>query len=402
MHQTRTGDQNLVKALNKAIVLNILRSLSPISRASIAKVSGLNKATVSALVDELIGEHMVLELGPGESSGGRRPQLLMMNERAGVAVGVELGVDYMLVVLLDLKAKVLWRRRVSQDHRAGPAACLDRMGGLIRQGLNSVPPAPRGLLGVGVGVAGLVDHHLGRLLYAPNLHWEDVPVRDWLQERMQVPVVVDNEANAGAVGELWAGIAAGVRDFVFLSASTGLGAGIVLNRELYRGRGGVAGELGHCTIDVSGPVCSCGNRGCWEIFASEQALRQHLARLVTDTSALAKTASSQLTTDVVVGAAQQGDSAAMTALSIVGEYLGVGIANVINTFNPELVVIGGGLAAGGAYILNPARQAVESRALAHPRGDVRIALSGLGHEAGAIGAGALVLQDHFRLPVVAV
>ncbi|HYF91715.1 MAG TPA: ROK family protein [Symbiobacteriaceae bacterium] len=392
----RTGDLALVKELNKAIVLNILRSQSPISRAAIAKVSGLNKATVSALVDELAAEQMVLELGPGQSSGGRRPNLLMLNEQAGLVAGADLGVGYLLVVLADLRARVHWRRRVTLDAQAGPEGCLERLAALVEEGLQAVPAAPRGLLGVGVGVPGLVDHSPGRLIFAPNLHWEGVAVADWLTRRLRVPVYVDNEANAGAVGELWAGCATGVRSLIYVSAGIGLGAGIILNREVYRGAGGVAGELGHTTIDVTGPLCSCGNRGCWETYASEVALRSQVNRLLAgQTSILAGT---EPTIEAVVTAARQGDGTAITALSVIGEYLGVGIANIINTFNPALVVIGSSMAEGGSYILNPARRAVEQRALAHPRAGARILLSTLGVDACAIGAGALVLQEHFRLP----
>ncbi|HWI62732.1 MAG TPA: ROK family protein [Symbiobacteriaceae bacterium] len=383
MVQVRTGDQALVKELNKAIVLNLLRSQSPISRAAIAKVSGLNKATVSALVDELAAEQMILELGPGESSGGRRPHLLMLNEQAGVVAGVDLGVGYLRVVLLDFKARVLWRRRVALDQT--PEACFDQVAAVVAEGLAAVPATPRGLLGVGVGVPGLVDHARGRLIFAPNLHWEGVDVAEPLHRRLGVPVFVDNEANAGAVGELWAGCATGVRSLIYLSVGIGLGAGIVMDREVYRGAGGVAGELGHTTVDINGPVCSCGNRGCWEMYASGVALRNRLPGA---------------TIESVTSAAHSGDAAAIAALSVVGEYLGIGVANVINAFNPSLVVVGGSVAEGGSHLLNPARRAVEQRALAYPRSGAQIVLSALGAEACAIGAGALVLQDFFRLPAL--
>lgn len=385
MTQVRTGDQGLVKELNKGIVLNLLLRHSPVSRAAMAKMSGLNKATVSALVDELTAEGMVVELGPGESSGGRRPHLLMLNEQAGLVAGVDLGVGYLLVVLMDLRAAVRWRRRVTWDCTVGPEVCLEQVAALVEEGMASLTAGPRGLLGVGVGVPGLVDHGQGRLLFAPNLPWEGVDIAALLAPRLGVPVFVDNEANAGAVGELWAGCARGVRNLVFLSAGIGLGAGIVFDREVYRGAGGVAGELGHTTIDVTGPLCRCGNRGCWELYASETAL---LSRIGAPSI------------EAVVEAARAGNKAAAGALEAVGMYLGVGIANIINAFNPALVVIGSSIAGGGHFVLDPARRAVEQRALAHPRAGVQVVLSALGAEACAIGAGALVLQEQFRLPTL--
>lgn len=395
----RTGDQSFVKELNKAIVLNIIRNQSPISRPAIARVSGLNKATISVLVDELIEGQMVNGLGPGESSGGRRPQLLMFNERAGYVAGVDLGVRSLFVALMDLKTHIQWKRRVAFDPAVGPEACLEAVAELVEEGMRSLSPAPFGLLGVGVGVPGLVDHPAGRLIFAPNLRWEDLPVRNWLQSRVQVPVYVDNEANAGAIGELWAGAAAGVRNLVYLSVGAGLGAGIILNGEIYRGSDGVAGELGHTTIDVSGPACSCGSRGCWEIYASEAALRNYVLRS-NGRSVMAGLEPDAITISAVIGAAQQGDAVAIAALSAVGEYLGIGIANLVNAFNPSMVVIGSAMAKAGSLVTNPAGRTVEHRALAYPRSRTRIVSSALGEEACAIGAGAMVLQEQFRLPAV--
>lgn len=400
----RTGDQSLVKELNKAIVLQIVRNLSPISRAAIAKVSGLNKATVSAMVDALIEGRLVTELGPGESSGGRRPQLLLFNDRAGYVAGVDLGVRTLFVALMDLRAQILWKRRVSLNPAAGPDACLERVAELVEEGLRALPAAPFGLMGVGVGAPGLVDHEAGRLIFAPNLPWGDVPIRTWLHRRLRVPIYVDNEANAGAIGELWAGAAAGVKNLVYLSVGPGLGAGIILNGELFRGADGVAGELGHTTIDASGPVCGCGSRGCWEMYASEAALRQQVLRFIAAgqmaPSPLARLGPDEISTLAVVGAAVQGDPVAIAALSAIGESLGLGIANLVNIFNPSLVVIGSAMAEADSYVINPARRVVEQRALAYPRSRARLIRSALGVEACAIGAGALVLQEQFRLPAV--
>lgn len=382
----RTGDQALVKALNKAIVLDMLRRHSPISRAEIAKVTGLNKATVSALVDELIAGEMVFEAGPGESSGGRRPQILNFNEQAGLVAGAELGVGFLRVAITDLRARVLWRQYVTFAPHEGPEPCVRLLASLIQEGMAAVPPTPRGLLGIGVGVPGLADYGEGRLIYAPNLHWENVPLRDWLQNSFPgLPIIVDNEANAAAVGEHWSGCAKDARTFVYLSVGVGLGAGVMLAGDLFRGVGGGAGEIGHTTIDVNGARCSCGNRGCWELYASEAALQRELNQSIPP--------------GVVVQAARQGDSAAGAALSKVGEALGVGIANTLNTFNPELVVIGGGIAEAGGLVLEPARRVVEQRALSRPLGQTRILTSALGAEACAIGAGALVLHEAFRLPL---
>ncbi|MEW6046532.1 MAG: ROK family transcriptional regulator [Bacillota bacterium] len=385
-----TADQFLVKALNKGIVLNLLRLRGPISRADIAKATGLNKTTVSALVDELTRQHLVREVGMGESTGGRRPRLLTLNASAGFAIGADLGVDYSLVVALNLQAQPIWTRRVRRAPGTDPKADVNQLAELIEQAVAAVSPAPLGLLGIGLGVHGLVEYPGGRLLFAPNLGWTDVPVGEWLGERFKVPIVVDNEANAGALAELWAGAGQEARSLFYFSVGVGLGAGIVIDGEIYRGAAGTAGEFGHTTVDPAGPPCNCGNRGCLEVFVSERALMAYLQRSSPEPVSLSA--------GDVFQAAGAGDAAAISALARLGEYLGIGIANAINTFNPELVVIGGPIARGGHHVLNSARRVVEQRALAFPRGRARIVVSALGEEACAIGAGVMILQEFFRIP----
>lgn len=385
-----TADQYLVKALNKGIVLNLLRLRGPISRADIAKATGLNKTTVSALVDELARQHLVREVGMGESTGGRRPRLLTLNASAGFAIGADLGVDYFLVVALNLQGQPVWKKRVKRAPGTDPKVDVAKLADLIEEAIAAVSPAPLGLLGIGVGVHGPVEHPGGRLLFAPNLGWTDVPVGEWLAERFSAPIVVDNEANAGALAELWAGAGQDVGSLFYFSVGVGLGAGIVIDGEIYRGVAGTAGEFGHTTVDPAGPPCNCGNRGCLEVFVSERALMTYLQRSGPE--------SVSASAEEVFQAADAGDAAAISALARLGEYLGIGIANAINTFNPELVVIGGPIARAGHHVLNAARRVVEQRALAFPRSRARIVVSALGEEACAVGAGVMILQEFFRIP----
>ncbi|MCG0238739.1 MAG: ROK family transcriptional regulator [Firmicutes bacterium] len=400
----RTGDHMFVKQLNKTIVLNTLRRHSPISRAEIAKITGLNKSTVSALVDELLNEHLAREIGPGASQGGRRPQLLVLNTRAGVVVGAEIGVNYLTVIIQDLLGQPIWQHRAGLRDPHNPETTLGQLADTIRQGLQHVPETPLGLMGIGLGIPGLVDYEHGRLLFAPNLRWEDVDVRAWFQERFEAPVKVDNEANAGALAEHWSGAGAGLQNVVYFSLGIGIGAGIIIQGELYRGHGGLAGELGHTTIDMSGPLCSCGSRGCLEAMASEAALRRYFTAHPAYTAPIPEPEPGPdhpaPFIEGIVQAAKEGNGAAIAALRDVGRYLGIGIANAINTFNPQRVIIGGPLALGGDNLLNPARQVVRERALAAPREQAEITLSAHGPDACAIGAGVLILEDLYRLPAV--
>jgi predicted NBD/HSP70 family sugar kinase len=372
------------------VLLNLLRLHGPLSRAGLAKLSGLTKATVSTLVQGLIEDHLVDEAAPGRSRTGRPPTMLDLNASAGYAIGADLGVDYLLVVALDLKGRPIWRKRAIKPERADLREDVASLGLLIEEAMRAMPPTPRGPLGIGVGVHGLVDPARGQLVFAPNLGWRDVPVADLLAGRFSVPILVANEANAGAIAETWVGVAREVRNLVYLSIGIGLGAGIVIDGELYRGSTGTAGEFGHTTVDPSGPLCNCGNRGCLEMFVSERALVSDLQPL--------QSGSATVAADQVFRAAEEGDPAAIAALRRAGEYLGIGVAGVVNTFNPQLIIIGGPMARGGDYLLGPVQQVVEQRALAHPRQSASVVLSTLGESACAVGCGVMILKEIFRIP----
>ncbi|MBE3598313.1 MAG: ROK family transcriptional regulator [Limnochordaceae bacterium] len=373
------------------MVLNLLRLRGPMSRADIARITGLHKATASGLLEALLARQLVKEIGTGPSTGGRRPKLVTLNASAGTVIGADLGVDYLLVVMLNLHGQVVWRKRILEAGSANPAEEVERLAHLIEEAVASVPPAPLGLLGIGVAVPGLVEDETGRLLFAPNLGWQDVPVGDLLRRRFDVPVRVENDGNTGALAEVWAGALEGAGHLFFLNVGVGVGAGIIIDGEIYRGARGMAGEFGHTTVDPAGPLCNCGNRGCLETFVSQRALTGLVRRG-------ADTGPTTLSAEAVFQAAERGDPAAIAALARVGEYLGIGIANALHTFDPDVVVIGGPMARGGPSILNAVRRVVEQRAMPSIRSHVRIVVSTLGEDAPAIGAGAMILQEFFRIP----
>jgi len=238
----RTGDQALVREINLSIILNCLRETSPLSRAQLAEITGLNKTTVSSLVRELIARHFVREIGFDSSGGGRPAVLLELNPDAGCIIGLEIGVDFILAILTDFKAQVLWRHREDTDQTEGQEAILARALDIVRQALTVSQSIHSPVLGIGLGVPGLVDVSSGTLLFAPNLKWRDVPLHEVFSQEFDVPVFVDNDANVAALGERYFGAAQRSKDFVYLSIGVGLGGGIVLDGQLYRGIGGYAGS----------------------------------------------------------------------------------------------------------------------------------------------------------------
>ncbi|WP_128578016.1 ROK family transcriptional regulator [Geobacillus sp. JS12] len=383
----RTGNISLVKKMNKQLVLKLIRDQHPISRADIAKTTGLNKATVSALVDELIAEHFVHESGIGESTGGRRPLMLRFNADAGSLIGVELGVNYLYAVLTNLNADILWEQRRSFRPSEGQEAIIGEMMELIEAAIRRAPATPYGVMGIGIGVPGVVHTESGTVVFAPNLRWDDVALAAVLRQRWpERPVIVENEAKLAALGEKWFGAGNEFVHFVYISAGIGIGAGVVLHHQLYRGVSGLAGEIGHHTIDVNGIRCSCGNIGCWEMYASEKYIERRLAE---------EGRSEWLDERFSIAAmalAAESDEQLARILEETGRYLGVGLLQVIYAYNPEAVIIGGPLAQAGEYVIGPARQEVRKRILVKKESEPSIISSKLKEKSCAIGAAASVLE----------
>jgi glucokinase-like ROK family protein len=398
-----TGNQGLVKDLNKAIVLNMVWRSGPISRADISRASGLNRTTVSSLVDELIAGGYVTEVGMGESALGRKPIMLKPNPQVGVIIGVELGVNFVRLIASDIMANVVARSELAIHPDDGVDAIVESMVNAIKSTAASVPPTLQGLIGVGVGVPGLVRANSGVLAFAPNLRWKDVSLRAMMENQLGVPVFVDNEANAGAIGEKWFGAGVGVQNMVYLSVGIGIGVGIVINGELYRGSMGYAGEMGHFTIQPDGPECGCGNRGCWETLASERAALGRATQAIRDgrPTILARRASERLTVDELAKACSDGDEVSRRALAETGKYLGIGIAGLINTFNPDLVIVGSTVGCCSQLVLDEAEKEIRARGLTQLAGEVRVVQAALGQDACAIGGISLVLNDLLSLPKIA-
>lgn len=381
----QTGDSAMVKQLNRSIVLNCIRRSSPVSRSSVSRLTGLNKSTVSALTAELVAEQQIVELGTGHSTGGRRPQLLSFNAQVGLALGIEVDVTAIRGAVCDLSGRRLATYEVSMpvDNRVDDT--VDALLSVARYLIEQAPPTPLGILGVGVGVPGIVDTAQGTVLLAPNLGWQDLQLRSLLEKSLGLPVYLENEAKAAALGEKWFGAGGEAANLVYVSLGMGIGAGVILNGQLFRGSHGLAGEVGHTVVEAGGPPCSCGNRGCWELYASEKALRKRLGDLALDPGAMLERA-------------ENGDAQVISALSAVGEYLGIGLVSLLNTFDPDMVVVGGPLARCGKWLINPAERVVAERLMLRGARRLRLAVSGLGLDACALGAASIFVEAHFSPP----
>jgi len=401
MKLTDTADQVWVRRRNRAIILETLRTSHTLSRAGLASATQLNPSTVSSIISELINENLVRETDLIQPATGRPGRLVELNPLGGCSVGVEINVDYVMVILTDFTANILLRARRALRPTDNQELILDRVERLVKQALLEGEASNLRPLGIGVGLPGLVSFPKGELKLAPNLNWRNIPLQELWVQKFALPVYVENEANAAALGEFYFGEAQGVENFIYLSAGIGLGGGVIINGKLFRGSSGYASEVGHMTIDPQGSLCGCGKRGCLETLAGPRAVVERVARtlktgLASSLSELQNGGSGQLTFDDVIEAAQANDPVALAALEEVGRVLGVGVANLVNIFNPELVVLGGALNQASSIILPVVKQAVQENALEPSAENLQITPSALGADACVMGAVALVLDEILR------
>ncbi|WP_416148755.1 ROK family protein [Salipaludibacillus sp. HK11] len=366
--------------MNKNLVLNSIRTNAPLSRAQVSISTGLNKGTVSSLVAELVNEDLIYEIGPGQSSGGRRPVLLMFQNRSGNAIGIDIGVNYLLGTLTDLSGSILNKIEISTDN-TDVDNILNLLQKLITDLTNLASNTTYGVVGIGIGVPGIVNEN-GKVLFAPNLHWENVDLKYHIENMFNIPVQVENEANAGAYGERIFGKGKDSKNMIYLSVGIGIGSGLIVNDRIYKGQEGFSGEFGHMSIETNGPKCTCGNKGCWELFASEQALVKKAEQVFSEKNSLG---------DLVIKASNNNPSA-INIFHEVGGYLGQGIINMVNIFNPELIVIGNRITKAQKWIENPLKQVISSRALPYHRENLSVEFSDLNSTGIALGASYLMIE----------
>ncbi len=400
----RTGDQALVRQMNLSVILHPLRKDAPISRARLAEITGLNKTTVSSLVKELIEREFVREEGLKSTGTGRPATLLSLDPMAGCIISAEIGVDFISVIATDFAPEIIWRQQDQIRPEMGQGLIMDRALALLNQALAEGNLSCKQPFGVAIGVPGLVDQFSGELIFAPNLGWKNVPIRDLLLEALgsDIPIFVDNEANMAALGEQFFGAAQGYEEVLYISAGVGLGGGIVHGGRLFSGATGVGSEFGHMTMNPKGELCNCGNRGCWETQVSQRALFRYLKQNTKGhSSALAKLINGdadELTVSRVVELARLGDATAVKALERIGHNLGIGVASLVNALNPELVVFGGILSLASDFLLPCVDRELRRRALQMNREATRVVRAHHGFDACVMGGVATVYQTVLAAP----
>lgn len=384
--KTLTGNQQLVKQINKTLVLETILHEAPISRADISQKVGLNKGTVSSLVNELLEDQLIYESGPGQSSGGRRPVILLFNDKAGFSIGIDLGVNYILGVLTDLRGNIIVEVNKKLTVRSYEVV-IEILQSVISDLINAAPQSHYGIVGIGIGVPGLVNND-GEILVAPNLGWKNINLREEIENCFDIPVVIENEANAGAYGEKLYGAGKENDNILYISAGIGIGIGIILNGELFYGMNGFSGEAGHMIVQVNGKDCTCGSSGCWELYASEKALLEEARKLkLTDIT------EETLSIELLLELANSGNEDIINLFHSIGMYLGVGINNIINIFNPEQVIIGNRLAMAKDWLEKSIEKFIKNHTMKYHQKDLIISFSKHAYYSAAIGVSAQMIDQ---------
>ncbi len=382
------GSRALLRDLNVNLLIELVRQGGPISRADLARQSELSAPTVSAIVAELLRRGIFSEVALAPSSGGRPPVLLRLDPKAGYVVGIKLRGDGLTTVVCDLEANVAASAERDGQFIADPDAALAAIEQATRQVLREGKIAKSKVLGIGIGLSGLIDSARGTCRFSHLLDWSDVPIAEPLWRRLRLPVWVDNDVNTLAVAEKWSGEGIAARNFITLSVGRGIGVGIVVDRALYRGALGAAGEFGHMIVDPAGPRCECGRAGCLEALVGEAALVRQAGEQLGRT----------VTTQELLALAGEGDLAVTRVLRAAGARLGLAVSNLVTLLNPELLIVCGEGTALGAAFFDPMAEAVRTATFGGLGRELAIKIQQWGNEAWAIGAATLVLRELFSLP----
>jgi len=381
------GNSIAVRRWNLSSLFKLIRKRGPISRIELTKISGCSAGTVSTHVRTLIKKGFVIETKKGISSGGRKPIQLMINPNKAYIFSIEIEVNQIKIVMFDLEIKVVMKSIIPITYKDDCKKTLEQVFFEMDKMMEEKNLKLDNLLGIGVAVPGLIDKVKGVLEFAPNLGWKNVYISKIFEDKYSLSVILDNEAKAAAIGEREF-IYPKMDNMVFVSINEGIGCGVILNGELYRGASGNAGEFGHIIIDTNGPLCHCGNKGCWETLASESYIVNKYLKLSNSNKELTKREIYQL--------GKNGDKKIIEIFNEAGRNMGVGLVNIINGLSPELLVIGGGIVEIKDYVYEEIIKKLEESALSVSYRNVEIKFSELAGLAAVYGLADLIINERIK------
>ncbi|MDD4289050.1 MAG: ROK family transcriptional regulator [Candidatus Caldatribacteriota bacterium] len=385
--KTNLGNSITMKKWNLSRIFKTIYQQGPISRIKLTEITGCSPGTVSNHVKTLIKKGFVVETNKGISSGGRKPVKLIINPNKAYIFSIEIEVNRIKIVMFDLKVKPVEMIIIPIKHKGDYLRTFEHVFYEMDNMIKRKNLRLEDFLGIGVAVPGLIDKIKGVLEFAPNLGWKDVSISKIFKEKYDLPVILNNEAKAAAIGERGSYYPQ-VNNMVFVSINEGIGCGLYINGSLYRGASGNAGEFGHITINTNGTKCHCGNRGCWEIYASENYIVNRYLELSVNKKKLSK--------EEIYILGKNDDKTALKIFQEIGRNIGVGLVNIINGLSPELLVIGGGIVEIKDYIYEEIIKKLEESCLSVSCKKTDIKFSKLGNMAAVYGMADLIINKRIK------
>jgi len=384
MH-VRTGDPEMAREINRALILHILRNHEAITRAEIARRLKLSKVTVSAIINDLLERGLVVEIGEGSAfeKGGRRPIMLSLNFSNHCVIGVDLGTTNTVAAIGDLKGKVCDKIRIPTSKNHSVENILGQIAYLIDEIIDKSGKQREEIVGIGLSVAGQVEKESGHIIFSPHFNWHDVHIAKLVEEKTGIKTVADNCTRVMAIGEMWFGEGKGVSNMLFVNLGHGIGSALVIDGKIFNHHS----EFGHIFITKKKLRCACGKYGCLEVVASGEAIERQANQVLSGCE------NEWITAKMVAERVKRGDAAAKKIYSEAGRYLGRGISILANTINTEKIILGGGISSAGELLLKPVLKEFRKNVMEVIRENVEVCLSSLGMDAAVRGCIAMVLND---------
>jgi predicted NBD/HSP70 family sugar kinase len=406
MQQSRTGDLKLIQELNRSIILNMIRRNGPISRSELAKRNKLSPSTVASAVNELLQAGLVCENGTGSSSGGRKPIMVSFSPNNHILVGIVVSNFGITIAEINMEATIRRSIKITPEEGSffGKIVIDIILDSLEKFLLDCVLDK---CVGISIIVPGIVDARHGIIHYNSKLKLENVPIKEEIESRFQIKTWIENDMNAIVLAEKKFGDFSKYQNLIYILVGGGVGAGVIINDSVLRGSRGGAGEFGHTSVDRTGIPCECGNRGCIENYISWPAIRSRIMeRAKTDHSSatnngwLRDLKAAEITPDDFLGAVEAGDHLANTIMENIVTYMGVGLVNLVNMFNPDIIILGGEMIGSKGILLGRLKEYIKRHALGFSTEGLQIYSSSLGENAPLVGAASVLLEEYFRFSLV--
>lgn len=405
-HHAEDGMPNqYLVSIPEKILVDLVRKYGEISISDLMAFTDYSRTKITGYIESLLNKNILVANNVTEYTGGRRSRMYSLNRDFGIVAGIDVGATSIDLGIADFSGRLLVRYAEPATVKDGPIRILGRVCSLLEKLLQENNLDPALLRGIGIGVPGPVDFSLGILISPPIMPgWDRYPIIETIHQWFPTSsVVVDNDVNVMALGEIYQGCGKGIDNLIFIKIGTGIGAGIVCEGKIYRGASGCAGDIGHICVDKNGPICHCGNKGCLEAIAAgpaiaERALQAAQAGKSSIIMNLYEKNGHLLQAEDVGNASREGDALAIEVIRESGQYIGDVLAGLVNYYNPEMIVIGGGVSNLGNLLLSTIRQSVLHRSLPLATRDLQIVFSDIGQATGVIGAINLAMDNILTLP----